>query len=100
MTSGIAFPTHMDFLGNDDILVLEKNEGMVKRVINGSVLNHTLLDVPVANSVERGMLGIAVKKINNGPTYVFFLYLPNQRKTVAMFPKESPLWVTDCIDTS
>jgi glucose/arabinose dehydrogenase len=79
VTSGIAFPTHMDFLGNDDILVLEKNEGMVKRVINGSVLNYTLLDVPVATSVERGMLGIAVQKINNGSTYVFLYFTESEK---------------------
>ena len=35
VTSGIKFPTHMAFLGQDDILVLEKNDGAVKRVTNG-----------------------------------------------------------------
>jgi aldose sugar dehydrogenase len=91
VTSGIAFPTHMDFLGNDDILVLEKNEGMVKRVINGSVLNHTLLDVPVANSVERGMLGIAVQKINNGSTYVFLYFTESEKDGDDVAERKPPL---------
>ena len=30
-----------------------------------------LLHVNVANKIERGMLGIAVAKHENGPTYVF-----------------------------
>jgi glucose/arabinose dehydrogenase len=91
VTSGIAFPTHMDFLGNDDILVLEKNEGMVKRVINGSVLNHTLLDVPVATSVERGMLGIAVQKINNEPTYVFLYFTESEKDGDDVSERKPPL---------
>ena len=56
----IEFPTSMAFLGPNDILVLEKNNGTVKRVVNGSVLPEPLLDVTVANKHERGMLGIAV----------------------------------------
>src|SRR5918995_5781209 len=50
----------MAFLGPDDILVLEKNEGTVKRIVNGTVLSEPLLDVNVANKNERGMLGIAI----------------------------------------
>ena len=74
VTSGIKFPTHMAFLDQYDILVLEKNDGAVKRVTNGSILNDPLLDVPVANAVERGMLGIAIQKINNGPTFVYLYF--------------------------
>lgn len=56
----IRFPTSMAFLDVNDILVLEKNEGTVKRIVNGTVLSDPLLDVNVANKNERGMLGIAV----------------------------------------
>lgn len=74
VTSGIKFPSKMAFLGNNDLLVLEKNEGIVKSVLNGVIQNESLLDVPVANGVERGMLGIAVKKTNIGPTHVFLYF--------------------------
>ena len=50
----------MDFLGPDDILVLEKNNGTVQRILNGTMLADPVLDVNVANKYERGMLGIAV----------------------------------------
>ena len=38
---GLKFPTSMAFLGPDDILALEKNDGTVQRIINGRCyLNH------------------------------------------------------------
>jgi glucose/arabinose dehydrogenase len=75
---GIEFPTSMAFLGPDDILVLEKNNGTVRRIVNGVMLPEPLLDVNVANKNERGMLGIAVAPPkhhdNNGTTTYVFLY--------------------------
>ena len=64
----------MAFLGPNDILVLEKDEGTVQRIVNGTMLQQPLLQVPVATESERGMLGIAVAKHKNGPTYVFLYY--------------------------
>ena len=75
---GIKFPTSMAFLGPNDILVLEKNNGTVQRIVNGNVLPHPLLHVNVVNDGERGMLGIAVQKRENGTgnvtTDVFLYY--------------------------
>src|SRR5215204_130923 len=77
VVSGIGFPTSMAFLGDNDILVLEKNEGAVRRIVNGVMLEDPLLKVNVSSAGERGMLGIAVLKENNTlskPTYVFLYY--------------------------
>ena len=63
--SGLKFPTSMAFLGPNDILVLEKNNGTVQRIINGKMLPHPLLHVNVVNDSERGMLGIAIAKREN-----------------------------------
>jgi glucose/arabinose dehydrogenase len=64
--------TSMAFLGPDDILVLQKNEGVVLRVTNGTLLREPLLDVAVANERERGLLGIAVEKNSSSKsTYVY-----------------------------
>lgn len=66
----INFPTSMAFLGSDDILVLEKNEGTVRRIVNGTVIKDPLLDVNVATKNERGLLGIAVATNNTlDPNY-------------------------------
>ncbi len=72
VVGGLEAPTTMSFLGPDDFLILEKDKGTVLRVINGNVLDKPLLDVEVANSVERGMCGIAVSK--NGLNVYVFLY--------------------------
>ena len=46
---GIKSSSSVAFLGPDDLLVLEKNEGTVKRIINGTMLEHPLLKVNVSS---------------------------------------------------
>jgi aldose sugar dehydrogenase len=78
VVGGLKFPTSMAFLGPNDILVLEKNNGTVRRIVNGVMLPEPVLDVNVATYNERGMLGIAVAKnitnSTNTRTYVFLYY--------------------------
>jgi glucose/arabinose dehydrogenase len=71
---GTKFPSTMAFLGPNDILLLQKDDGTVERIVNGTALSKPLLHVNVSSEAERGMLGIAVAKHNNGPTYVFLYY--------------------------
>jgi aldose sugar dehydrogenase len=71
---GLKSPTSMAFLGPNDILVLEKDTGTVQRIVNGKMLPQPILQVPVSTTSERGMLGIAIAKHTNGPTYVFLYY--------------------------
>ena len=59
---GLKSTTSMAFLGPDDILVLQKDTGIVHRILNGKLLPEPVLDVNVANKAERGLLGIAVAK--------------------------------------
>jgi glucose/arabinose dehydrogenase len=56
----LNFPTGIDFLGENDILVIEKNTGQVKRILNGEILPEPVLDVNIASESERGLLGIAI----------------------------------------
>ena len=78
---GIEFPTSMTFLDQDDILVLEKNNGVVRRIVNGMSLSEPLLDVNVANANERGMLGIAVAKNDvKNITNVFLYYTESKER--------------------
>jgi glucose/arabinose dehydrogenase len=74
---GIEFPTSMAFLNNDDILVLEKNNGTVRRITEGKMAHDPVTDLDVASRGERGLLGIATlttNSTNNNKTLVF-LYL-------------------------
>lgn len=73
IAEGLSTPTTMAFVGPGDILVLEKDTGMVKRIVNGEVLAKPVLDVNIANSIERCMCGIAVSK-DSSTTYVFVYY--------------------------
>ena len=71
--SGLAQPISMAFLGDDDVLVLEKASGRVKRVVRGQVRD-VVLDLAVNSASERGLLGIALhpKFRRNGWVYLFW----------------------------
>jgi glucose/arabinose dehydrogenase len=62
VTRGLRFPTTMDFLAAGDILVLEKDNGTVRRILNGQILGDSVLDLNVANKFDRGMIGIAISR--------------------------------------
>ena len=70
---GLDLPTSMAFLGKDDILVLEKDKGTVQRIVNGQIMNKSIIDVNVSTDVERCMCGIAVSMKDNA-TNIFLYY--------------------------
>ena len=80
VAEGLNFPSGMSFLGPDDILAIEKNNGTVHRILNGVITSEPLLDLNVANHGERGLLGIAVEKKENEPTSVFLYYTETVQK--------------------
>src|SRR5688500_3779573 len=57
--SGLTTPIGLAFLGTNDWLVIEKDTGQVKRVVDGNVAG-TVLDLAVNFASERGLLGIAL----------------------------------------
>jgi glucose/arabinose dehydrogenase len=70
VVTGLSSPTTMAFVGGNDILVLQKNDGRVRRVLNGVLQPGFVLDFPVNADSERGLLGIAVN--GETPKKVFF----------------------------
>jgi aldose sugar dehydrogenase len=60
VATGLGSPTSMAFIGTNDILVLEKATGRVRRVTNGTVQATAVLDLAVNSASERGLLGIAL----------------------------------------
>jgi glucose/arabinose dehydrogenase len=62
----------MRFLGPDDLFVIEKDSGKVKRVHGGVV--DEVLDLGVANNSERGLLGIELHPDfdQNGFVYLYY----------------------------
>ena len=71
--------TSFQFLSTKDILLLEKNQGIVHRIHNGNMSKNTLLDVNVANERERGLLGIDVLKNTSGDTMQVYLYFTESK---------------------
>ena len=67
---GLKSPTAMAFIAPNDILVLEKDEGTVQRIVNGKILQEPLLQVVVDSKDEKRVLGIAIA------TKYFLLELP------------------------
>jgi glucose/arabinose dehydrogenase len=63
----------MAFIGPNDILVLQKNDGRVRRVINGVLQAGQVLDVAVDGNSEHGLLGIALHP-NFPSTHLVYLY--------------------------
>jgi glucose/arabinose dehydrogenase len=59
VVTGLSQPTTMAFIGENDLLVLEKGTGRVQRVVNG-VIDATVLDLAVNSGSERGLLGVAL----------------------------------------
>ncbi len=74
VTSGLSQPTSMAFLGDKDILVLQKSNGMVRWVQDGVLQPGNVLDVAVHFSSERGLLGIAPDPDfpHNGYVYLYY----------------------------
>jgi glucose/arabinose dehydrogenase len=73
VAEGLDLPTSMRFLDDGTILVLEKNNGQVRVVSDGKLLDEPAIDVEVATAVEQGLLGIAIWNGENDTSV--FLYL-------------------------
>lgn len=74
VVTGLALPTSMAFLDNDDVIILQKDNGAVRVVANGSLLANPLLNLVVDNRSERGLLGVAVNDAGNGSAKSLFIY--------------------------
>lgn len=71
--SGLASPTSMAFLDNDDILILEKDSGNVRFISNGVLEPNPVFHAFVESNNERGLLGVAIAN-STSPIKTVFLY--------------------------
>ena len=74
VASGLEAPTTMAFLGEKDILVLEKGSGKVQRLIDGVIQPTPALDLAFNSASERGLLGVALhpRFPDNPGVYLFW----------------------------
>lgn len=89
VVSGLALPIGLAFLGPDDMLVLEKDTGRVKRVVNG-VVTDVVLDLGVNRNSERGLLGIALHPDfpSNPGVYLYWTCRSTAPPSDPFFPDE------------
>src|SRR3712207_8788030 len=66
----------MAFLDNNDIIITQKDNGRVRLVSNGVLQPQSILQVPVVNNSERGLLGVAIVNATNSDSNskTVFLY--------------------------
>lgn len=74
VVAGLSLPTTMAFIGANDILVLQKDNGWVRRVRGGMLQPEPVLDVAVDNASERGLLGIALHPEFPERPFVYLYY--------------------------
>lgn len=86
VATGFDFPTGIAFLGNNDILLLEKNTGIAYRIIDGNITN-PVIHLNVSSKDERGLLGIAVtandeSKQDDRLVFLYYTYCPKVKANV------------------
>jgi glucose/arabinose dehydrogenase len=69
VAEGFAYPTSMAFVGEDELLVLEKETGIVYLLSGGTKTQ--LLKADVSRGAEQGLLGVAVTDAPGDSKYVF-----------------------------
>jgi glucose/arabinose dehydrogenase len=89
VTSGLVQPTSFAFIGEHDVLVLEKASGRVIRA-QGTTLT-TVLDLAVNNFSERGLLGIALHPAFPSTPQVFLYWTESTSGSDTANPSETPL---------
>ena len=96
VVSGLESPIGMAFLGTDDLLVLEKDTGRIRR-ITGGVPSNPVLDLGVNRASERGLLGIALHPDfpANPGVYLFWTCRSTGLPADPFFPDE-----TRCLDAN
>lgn len=80
--TGLKLPTNIAFLDSGDALVLEKGNGTVRKIVNGTPLSEPLLDLNVATFDTRGMLGIAVARNETLDKQYIYLYYTEAKNGV------------------
>lgn len=71
VAQGLDRPTTMTFVGPTDILVLEKDTGLIRRVLDGVLLPDPVGVVPVDPTFERGLLGIVANSLDPPDVFLY-----------------------------
>jgi glucose/arabinose dehydrogenase len=90
VVTGLTQPSTMAFIGENDLLVLEKSTGRVQRVVNGAI-DSTVLDLAVNFGSERGLLGVALHPDFPGNPGVYLYWTESTTGSDTNVLSETPL---------
>jgi DNA-binding beta-propeller fold protein YncE len=72
---GLTFPTAVSFLGPDDMVVAERQNNTIMRIVNGQMLDEPVLDLGNSTRIESCVCDIAIlQNDDNGTSYAFVYY--------------------------
>ena len=72
IASDLEFPVALGFLGPKDVIVLERMSGLVKRVVDGKILEEPLLNI---SDYKFGSCMCGVDVVRNGDKTYVFIYM-------------------------
>jgi glucose/arabinose dehydrogenase/plastocyanin len=77
IVDGLKSPTAIAFLGPDDMVVLQRQNNSIMRIVNGQMLDEPVLDLGNSVKLTGGscLCDIAILRNDNGTTYAFLYYL-------------------------
>jgi aldose sugar dehydrogenase len=90
VVTGLTQPSTMAFIGEHDMIVLEKSTGRVQRVVNGAI-DSTVLDLAVNFGSERGLLGVALHPDFPGNPGVYLYWTESSTGADTNVLAETPL---------
>ena len=90
VTSGLVTPIGVEFLGSNDFLLIEKNTGQVKRIVDG-IVQSTVLDLAVNFGSERGLLGITLHPDFPSTPWVYLYWTESTTGADTNVLSETPL---------
>jgi glucose/arabinose dehydrogenase/plastocyanin/uncharacterized protein YjiK len=71
---GLRNPTAITFLGPDDMLVLQRMNETIMRIVNGQMLDEPVLDLNNTINIRGCMCGLKILQNDNGTSYAFLYY--------------------------
>jgi aldose sugar dehydrogenase len=71
---GLKRPTAIAFLGPNDMLILEKINNKIMRIVNGQMLDEPVLDLGNSTRIIGCMCDIVISRNDNGTSYAFLYY--------------------------
>jgi len=80
--SGLAYPTSMTFVDQVDILISEKDSGMVRLVSNGTLKPNPVFAAIIEKENERGLLGISVANSTDKLKTLFLYFTESDNNEV------------------